>query len=141
MTNSIQLPAKSAKSTAPQPQPGDAVRLDGKCFGAQPGQIAIIDGTHYHFLGETEVMLIFAYSAYREEINGHLIVSCSGGPCPFVDERDLELVGTRVCRFWRWRDYRLPQAHDGVEYQLEVPLWKWNGKGWWDRHPREEAHQ
>ena len=67
------------------PKPGDAVILDGEYWGARQGQIAIIDGAHYQFLSPQQAMIVFAYSAYRETINGIESVSCSGGPAPFID--------------------------------------------------------
>lgn len=119
-----------------EPQPGDAVVLDGEYWGAKRGQIATVDGMHYHWLSPRQVMLVFAYSAYRE--NG--VVECSGGPCPFVDIADLTLAGSREITFWHWPKNTLPAAGAGVNYSLEVPLWSWNGHiRQWDTVQEQET--
>lgn len=50
-------------------------------------------------------------------------VSCSGGPCPFVEVDRLRFVGLERMKCWRWAD-GYPAAHNGGSYKVTVPVWE-----------------
>jgi hypothetical protein len=50
-------------------------------------------------------------------------VSCSGGPCPFVEVDRLRFIGLEQARCWRWAD-GYPAAHNGGNYTVTVPVWE-----------------
>lgn len=97
------------------PRDGDAVVYDGTGEHYTEG-FGVLERT----AGETAVC--FSASAFRDE----RYVSCSGGPVPFVDPKDLVLVGIRPTNFWRWHQGHAG-AHQGGHYTMNVPLWRWNG--------------
>lgn len=100
------------------PMPGDAVRLIGRYTGVKFGSIAILDGAIG--FAEDSYMAVFAASAFRDA----RVVSCSGGPAPYVACDELQPTGEMITQlFWRWKD--LPRANGGEQYLLEVPLWDW----------------
>ena len=110
------------------PHPDDAVRVDGPYWGAKEGAIAIID---WHWYGDGECLLVFAYSAFRGPSSKYSAdqteyVSGSGGPCPVVKLRALTPAGQHAVRFWRRKD--LPRADGGVSYTRTVPLRSWKGQ-------------
>jgi hypothetical protein len=113
----------------PYPMPGDAVRLTRDWSFVKAGQIAIIGGV----IGErrNEYLICFAYSAFRGPNSKYSedrteFVSCSGGPAPYIPTSVLRPTGQlHNVTFWRWID--LPRADGGQNYQLDVPLWEWDG--------------
>jgi hypothetical protein len=113
------------------PMPGDAVRWDvppGRSQLIKPGAIGIIDG----MLGEPKECYLVTWNCqgtcYRGELGEErAYVSASGGPACYVLADRMKPTGKTVrFRFWRWKNPKLPAAHAGVDYQLEVPLWSWS---------------
>lgn len=104
------------------PQPGDVVRSMSGDF-PKAGSHGVINGTLN--AREDKVSVCFAASAFRDDN----IVSCSGGPVPFIKATELIWSGEFINReFWRWRD--LPQANGGFHYFLSVPVWYWYPRSW-----------
>lgn len=54
-------------------------------------------------------------------------ISQSGGPHYWPAKGSLVLAGLKRVQFWRWAD-GTPAAHNGGEYQMVVPLWRWDGR-------------
>jgi hypothetical protein len=103
------------------PGAGHLIRLDGCYCGARPGQYAVLGGV----IGEPmdETLATFSASAFCD---GE-IVSCSGGPVPYVALADLEATGqTAPVQFWRWRD-GLSGADRAEHFVVDVPVWSWKG--------------
>lgn len=100
------------------PRAGDAVILTGDYSGAVPGSIGIIGGA---FSGRN-LSVTFDATAFRDDYH----VSCSGGPASF-DLPELHPTGkTMVMTYWRWKD-GIAEAFNGVNFQMEVPLWEYKG--------------
>lgn len=53
-------------------------------------------------------------------------LSISGGPFITINERDLQSHGLHVARFWNWGDNDIG-AHQGVEYLIVRPLYRYTG--------------
>jgi hypothetical protein len=103
------------------PGAGHLIRLDGCYCGARPGQYAVLGGV----IGEPrdEELATFSASAFCD---GE-IVSCSGGPAPYVTLADLEATGqTAPAQFWRWRD-GISGADRAEHFVVDVPVWSWKG--------------
>ena len=102
------------------PLPGDIVILTDKCMWVEAGRKAIIEGK----VGQPQpsYMICFDASAFRNET----VIYCSGGPSPFVLSEDLKYGGKTTENFWKWKD--VPRAGGGLQYQMEVSLWYWNGQ-------------
>lgn len=109
---------------APKPQPGDAVLLTGPWFGAKVGQVGVIDG----IIGRApeDLEITFNPSAFRDDQS----VSVSGGPGTMgLEASRLKPTGRKHFQsFWRWKKGELPGAGNSEYYQLEVPLWEWDGQ-------------
>lgn len=117
-----------------EPGAGHAVRLDGLYPGLSLGAIGIADGQHGH--DQAEALVTFGASAHMDD----RIVSCSGGPVPYITLADLQPTGETVTQqFWRWRD-GIAMADNAEYYALEVPLWSWKGsaKSIFEKMDREE---
>lgn len=115
-----------------RPMPGDAVRLTREWFIAKPGAIGIIGGIIGRPNDDLHITFNCRGSAFRGPSSAYSKdgvehISCSGGPAT---------IGTpHVClrptqerirfEFWKWKD--LPRAGGGVPYELEVPVWEWDG--------------
>jgi hypothetical protein len=116
------------------PRAGDAVRLKREWWFVKPGAIAIIDGMVGEDLKEDSRPVFGCRGqAFRGPAGGtpgaEEYVSCSGGPAPIsLPVRYLRPTDETIrFTFWKWRS--TPQAHGGVEYELEVPVWDWFGEG------------
>lgn len=129
-------------------KPGDVVRFDGdESYDVlvKPGDRAVVDTAYFDPDGDGEILVCFRASAFRDE-NARIgiaqaielsmtntgltitmpIVSCSGGPAPFVKVADLTYVGTTVQAFWKWKDR--PRAGGGEHYTETVNMWSWKGR-------------
>lgn len=105
----------------PTPQPGDAVIAFHQYEDRM--RIGVIDSDKT-FADEDRLLVVFGASAFRQRTRPE-VVSCSGGPCPFIPADKLTLVGQREQRFWEWKNR--PRAHGGVDYTETVNLWSYNG--------------
>jgi hypothetical protein len=109
-------------STEPQPQAGDAVRLDGTWTwgGVDLGAIGVIDGV----IGQLrpELGITFNASTFRDD----RVVSCSGGPGTIATPAsELHPTGETVeLRVWRFKGGHR-EAHNDEHYTVTVPLWSW----------------
>lgn len=109
------------RTTTLIPAPGEAVRDSA-------GRIGIVDSAHHgddfeDGRGPRALVVFGVYGAFRDGD----YVSCSGGPGPLVPVAELEVsLETVELAFWRWKDR--PRAGGGIEYRLEVPVWRWSGK-------------
>jgi hypothetical protein len=139
----------------PFPQAGDAVQLTGTWDWAgslvRLGDIGIIGGrvgvkyddlsVTWHpssFRGWSSLGgdMIDLRSKYSKDVDDQLPepvrdhVSCSGGPATIALPTKLlrPTEETTWVRYWCWHD--MPRANSAVHYQLEVPVWNWDGKGY-----------
>lgn len=136
----------TTETETPRIMPGDVVQLDGEYCGVKRGDRAVVDTHYFDPDGDGEVMICFRASAYRDPNKRSLglveaieltmtnkppipwpVVSCSGGPLPFVKVTDLQYVGTTEQTFWRFKD-GFARAHNGENYVETVNLWSWEGK-------------
>jgi len=117
------------------PMPGDAVRLTAPWSSAKPGDFGIIGGMVGEVRDIVDVTFGCRCTSFRGRPSGCAcdvgrpeVVSCSGGPGSFSFPASLlkPTDKTIVWTFWCWR--RLPCAGGAVKYDLEVPVWDWDGR-------------
>lgn len=115
---------------------GDAVRLTREWSIAKAGEIGIIGGRTDEC--QTDLHITFNASCFRGRSSGYApaaepeYVSCSGGPATIsTPVSRLRAPGPGLAafvrrRFWQWKD--LPRGGGGFDYELDVPLWEWDGR-------------
>jgi hypothetical protein len=112
------------------PQAGDVVELTGPWFISETGHWGVINGRVGKSLTKANVTFnLYGGRAHRHVYPSGEVVDASGGPVS-TDTPVAALKPTdrkRTVTFWRWRN-NVVGAGQGENYQLEVPVWEWDGK-------------
>jgi hypothetical protein len=105
------------------PKHGDVVFFDPEDGYYYHSGHAVVNGmktTENH-----NTYAVFMASVFRPDDGSY--VSCSGGPCPFIDKFKFEKVGPYTQAAWNWNG-NTPAAGAGVAYEYETTLWKCVGR-------------
>lgn len=99
---------------------GDVIQFEDKDHYYVSG-LAVVNGGP-----ETELpYAVFMASVFRPFDGSY--VSCSGGPCLFIDRFKFEKIGPCTQAAWNWAG-KTPAEGAGVDYEYEATLWKCVGR-------------